>query len=128
MSHGGDTNDAFLPRQARHGSGRNEAWGQLTREYLRDLPRQLGAIVLALEEEDYDAIRDHAHRMKGTSGTYRLGSIAEHLARLERFALSRDGKQIAALIDRVSALVETEIRAIDSPATRFGREQAGENR
>lgn len=128
MSHGGETDDLSLPGKARHGSGRNQAWEQLTLEYLRDLPRQLDAIVLALEEEDYDAIRDHAHRMKGTSGTYRLDSIAEYLARLERLALSRDGKQITALINAISALVETEIKAMDSSATRFDGEQAGENR
>jgi HPt (histidine-containing phosphotransfer) domain-containing protein len=128
MSHDSETDDSFSRRKARHGSGRNPAWGQLTLAYLRDLPQQLDAMVRALEEEDYDAIRDHAHRMKGTSGTYRLGSIAEHLGRLERLALSRDGKQVAALIDAIGVLVEAEIKAMDSPATGFGGEQVGEDR
>jgi HPt (histidine-containing phosphotransfer) domain-containing protein len=83
---------------------------------LRDLPRQLDVVVRLLAEEDYNAIREHAHRMKGTSGTYRLDSIAEQLARLERLAVSQDVRQIAPLVDAIASQVEAATKAIDSPA------------
>lgn len=118
MGHGGEPTDSSLPREARRGPPRREAWQQLTLQYLRDLPRQLDVVVRLLAKEDYRAIREHAHRMKGTSGTYRLDSIAEQLARLERLAVDQDAGQIAPLVDAIASQVEAAAKAIDAPAAR----------
>ena len=118
--------DSSSPQQARHGSHQTQAWQQLTREYLRDLPRQLDVVAHLLAKKDYGAIRDHAHRMKGTSGTYRLSSIAEQLARLESLAVDQDEKQIAALLDTISLQVEREAEAMASPAAPHGDGTLGE--
>lgn len=126
MGYRGEPTDSSSPQQARHGSHQTQAWQQLTLDYLRDLPRQLEVVVRLLATEDYGAIRDHAHRMKGTSGTYRLNSIAEQLARLERLAVDQDRKQIAALVDAIITLVKREAKAMESPVAPHDEGKPGE--
>jgi HPt (histidine-containing phosphotransfer) domain-containing protein len=93
---------------------------------LRDLPRQLDVVGRLLAQKDYGAIRDHAHRMKGTSGTYRLNSIAEQLAQLERLAVDQDEKQIAALVDAISSQVQRKATSMESPEATHDTGKLGE--
>lgn len=90
---------------------RQRAWEELTRSYLADLPEQLQAIRLCLEQGDLAGLQQQAHRVKGTSGTYRLKEMSEQFALLEGLALQNAVQDIAPLIDRLEALVaETEER------------------
>jgi HPt (histidine-containing phosphotransfer) domain-containing protein len=75
---------------------------------LHDLPAQLDEIRGSLAARDYTAIGQHAHRAKGTSGTYHLDSIAEMFADLEQIAEKRNPNDIAETLSRIGSLVELE--------------------
>ncbi|HUW20073.1 MAG TPA: Hpt domain-containing protein [Sedimentisphaerales bacterium] len=92
----------------------DQAWAQLTAEYLHDLPQQLDVIRNVLEVKDYTAIKKQAHRIKGTSGTYRLESISRSVARLEQLADRQNPDAIANSIDKLRRLVERETRRLKS--------------
>jgi HPt (histidine-containing phosphotransfer) domain-containing protein len=97
---------------------RERAWVQLKTEYLQDLPHQLDSIRTTLEIEDYATIRNEAHRIKGTSGTYHLDSICQSAAQLERLAEDRNADAIATAINKVLRLVEMETKRLNSPEIR----------
>ena len=65
---------------------------RLTYDYLCDLLRQLDEATDMLNAGDPEGIRQLAHRVKGTSGTFGLVSIAEEFARLEEVA-EDDGRE-----------------------------------
>ncbi len=88
---------------------------QLTAEYLQDLPAQLTAIKTKLETKDYTAIKKDAHRIKGTSGTFRLSDIAQSAAELELSADGQNPDAISTAIDAVVHLVELESRRRNLP-------------
>jgi HPt (histidine-containing phosphotransfer) domain-containing protein len=96
------------------GPDREQAWVQLKAEYLQDLPRQLDGIRTTLQTRDYATIKNHAHRIKGTSGTYHLDSICQIAAQLERLAEDRNADAIAAAINKVLRLVELEAKRLNS--------------
>jgi len=98
------------PPQPTQGPG----WEALTRKYLRDLPRQLNSITAILESKDYERIKTEAHRIKGTSGTYRLEAIARGAARIEKSAEMQHPQQIAAAIEEVNRLIDTEARKLQA--------------
>ncbi len=108
MSSEGETTDLSQKSRLRRGLGEDSAWARLTAKYLRDLPRQLDGIRDILELRDYGKVKTHAHRIKGTSGTYRLETISRGAERLERLAESRNPDKIAAGINNVKQLVELE--------------------
>ncbi len=93
---------------------RDQAWAKLTSEYLQDLPNQIKELRDTLEARDYDAIKKYAHRIKGTSGTYRLDSIFNGAAQLERVAESKNPDAIASAINKIMRLVEQETSRFDS--------------
>ena len=126
MGRSDETAGSFAPREARDGSGQKQRWEQLTLQYLRDLPRQLDVVIQLLVTKDYGAIKEHAHRMKGTSGTYQLNSIAEQFARLERLAGDQNDRRIAALVDAIALQVKRKAQAVDSPAAHHGTGNVGE--
>jgi len=116
MSGEGETTDLSQKSRLRRGPGEDSAWERLTAKYLRDLPRQLDGIRDILELRDYGRIKTHAHRIKGTSGTYRLETISRGAERLERLAESRNPGRVAAAINNVKQLVELEAAKLASGA------------
>jgi HPt (histidine-containing phosphotransfer) domain-containing protein len=111
---GGESIDSSPAGGTPHTSNQTQAWRALTLQYLRDLPRQLDGIVRLLDMKDYGGIRDDAHRMKGTSGTYRLNSIAQQLAQLERLADNEEESQIVALVGTIVADIQRQTTALAS--------------
>jgi HPt (histidine-containing phosphotransfer) domain-containing protein len=83
-------------------------------EYLQDLPRQLNAIRAIVEIEDYAEIKKQAHRIKGTSGTYRLDTISKSAAQLEQSADAQNPDKIATALNNIVSLVEVESSRLNS--------------
>jgi HPt (histidine-containing phosphotransfer) domain-containing protein len=110
------------PRAHEAGLERSEAWVRLAARYLRDLPQQLDGIRTTLKIKDYSAIKKQAHRIKGTSGTYRLEGISKGAARLERLAESENEGAIATTINKVMRLVELEAKKVNSQLVSSPRE------
>lgn len=108
------TFDSSLNQQPHAKPDSEQAWAQLTAKYLRDLPRQLNGIMTILEVKDYATIKKQAHRIKGTSGTYRLDTISKSVAQLERLADSRNPDAITTAINKVIRLVEMETSRLNS--------------
>ncbi|MHC4616571.1 MAG: Hpt domain-containing protein [Planctomycetota bacterium] len=106
---------------------REQAWTRLAVEYLRDLPEQLDAIRNGLELKDYNTIKKQAHRIKGTSGTYRLERISRNVAKLEDSADSRNPDAIANGIAKVMRLVELETRRLKSRLVTLNRRERNAN-
>lgn len=107
------SSDSPLSKQPQSELKGHSTWAQLIAEYLNDLPRQLDGIRGMLEEKDYAAIKHHAHRAKGTSGTYRLRSISKHFAQLEILAESQNPEAIFAAVNEIMRLVEAEIKRLN---------------
>ena len=82
-------------------------WEHLVSEYLGDLPRQLNSVRAILEIPDYTKIKQHAHRIKGTAGTYGLEAISQDAARLEQSAEAGDREDVALALGRIIKSVET---------------------
>lgn len=91
-----------------------QAWAQLAVKYLRDLPQQLDKIKTTVKTEDYSSIKEQAHRIKGTSGTYHLGAISRTAALLERLADSQNTDAIITTTDKVMRLVELETKRLNA--------------
>jgi HPt (histidine-containing phosphotransfer) domain-containing protein len=108
------TPDTPLSQQLQPAHKPQSGWAELTAEYLRDLPKQLDGVLAVLQANDYAAIKSQAHRIKGTSGTYRLETICKSVARLERLAEAGKHDRIAAQITSIKRLVERESRRLDS--------------
>jgi len=89
-------------------SGEASAWQKLTVKYLDDLPRQIEGIFNILEVKDYGKIKSQAHRIKGTSGTYKLETISRSAAELERAAASEDAEKIASALKDVKRVIDME--------------------
>jgi HPt (histidine-containing phosphotransfer) domain-containing protein len=84
------------------------AWEQLTARYLDDLPHQLDSIIEILDVKDYGGVKAQAHRIKGTSGTYKLESISQGAAQLESAAESRNPQSVSRAVQNVRRLAEME--------------------
>ncbi len=110
------TFDSSPNQQLQSKPDRQQAWSQLTAKYLQDLPQQLDGIRAVLEIKDYTAVKKQAHRIKGTSGTYRLDTISKSAAQLERLADSQNPDAIVATINKVMQLVELETNRLSSIA------------
>ncbi len=93
-----------------------QGWARLMSEYLQDLPRQLNAIRAIVEIEDYAEIKKQAHRIKGTSGTYRLDAISKIAAQLELSADAQNPDKIATALNNIVSLVEMESNRLNSQA------------
>jgi HPt (histidine-containing phosphotransfer) domain-containing protein len=91
-------------------------WTNLRAEYIDDLPSQLKAIRAILEIKDYDKIKRHAHRIKGTSGTYGLENIAKHASELEKSAETQDSETVAAAINNLTSSIEIQSDRVISQA------------
>ena len=114
MKNNDKTSDSLSNQQPRFKPNHEHTWAELTAKYLNDLPRQLDGIRSILELRDYAKVKNRAHRIKGTSGTYRLDSISKSVARLERLADSQNPHTIATAINKVMRLVELETKKLNS--------------
>jgi len=108
------TFDSSPNQQLQSKPNRQQAWAQLTAKYLQDLPQQLDGIRAVLEIKDYTAVKKQAHRIKGTSGTYRLDTISKSAAQLEHLADSQNPDAIVTTIKKVRRLVELETKKLNS--------------
>ncbi len=106
--------DSLSNRRPQSKPNSNQDWGKLTLKYLHNLPQQLDEISAVLEVKDYPAIKKHAHRIKGTSGTYGLETISQAAAKLERSANSGDPDAIVTIINKIKRLVELAASQLDS--------------
>jgi len=95
-------------------SVRRQSWEHLTAEYLNDLPRQFEELKRMLEQENYAAIKKDAHRIKGTSATYRLGDISKSAAQLQHIADTQKPKAVSAVIDELAQLVKLQVNRLNS--------------
>jgi len=93
---------------------RRQSWEHLTAEYLNDLPRQLEELKTMLKQKDYAAIKKDAHRIKGTSATYRLDDISESAARLQRTADTQKPQAVSDIIDELERLVQLHADRLNS--------------
>ena len=96
-----DTNREKVISQTQH----QQAWAKLTQRYLADLPQQILAMHLCLDQGDLAKLKQQAHRGKGTSATYRLDKISEQFSRLESLAHQDTMRDILPLLDQLTALV-----------------------
>ena len=103
-----DNQNQFENRQPHSKDGGKEKWSRLKQRYLQDLPEQLNGIKSTLETDDYSKIKKQAHRIKGTSGTYKLKNISQGVAQLEDHADNRNREAIVNIINKVMQLVEVE--------------------
>ena len=93
---------------------RRQSWEHLTAEHLNDLPRQLDELKTMLKQKDYAAIKKHAHRIKGTSATYRLDDISQSAAQLQHIADTQKPKAVSALIDKLARLIQLQADRLNS--------------
>jgi HPt (histidine-containing phosphotransfer) domain-containing protein len=84
---------------------REQARVELTQRYLADLPRQLQDMRRCLDQGDLATLQQQAHRVKGTSGTYGLDSIAEQFARVETLSHRDTVQAIPSLLDELTVLI-----------------------
>ena len=122
MDRAEEPSDLSSYRQGQDDLDRQRAWEQLTGRYLSDLPRQLREIQFMLQAGDYTAVKGHAHRVKGTAATYRLGSIARGFAQLEQLAESGDLQAMRDVLDRIMRMVELEAANLASRQERLGND------
>jgi len=112
-----DVTSSGAPVNGRQPIRGDTGWARLTAEYLRDLPRQLDGIAAVLEARDYRGVKAHAHRIKGTSGTYRLEAISKQAGRIERLADHRDIQAITTAVSEARRLIVFEINRLGSQNT-----------
>jgi len=86
---------------------------ELKVKYLRDLPSQFEGIKSILEEKDFHKIKKEAHRIKGTSGTYKLDSISQNAAHIEYLASKEDKEAILNTINKIMNLVDEEFNRLN---------------
>ena len=84
------------------------AWAELTAQYVSDLQLQLQQVMARAKAKDYAAVSKQAHRIRGTSGTYRLEGICEAAGRLEQVAERARPEAIMTTLDELIGLVEEE--------------------
>ncbi|MHC4737749.1 MAG: Hpt domain-containing protein [Planctomycetota bacterium] len=93
---------------------RRQSWEYLTADYLNDLPRQLDELKTMLKQKDFAAIKKHAHRIKGTSATYRLDDISKSATQLQHIADTQKPKAVSAVIDELARLVQLQAGRLNS--------------
>ncbi|MHC4560162.1 MAG: Hpt domain-containing protein [Planctomycetota bacterium] len=125
MEENGKTSDFSSYKKIQRETDSRRALLELTGEYLHDLPRQLNEVMLMLEAKDYAAIKHHAHRAKGTSGTFLLDSISKNFAELELLAERRNSEAIVEIVGKISSIVELETEKLNPPTTSSSNNSEG---
>ena len=73
--------------------------------YLQHRRDDITILRSALEDGDYDAIRDKGHNLFGSGSAYGLDRVSELGAALEKTAKKKNGEDIAQLIEKLEAFV-----------------------
>ena len=81
--------------------GRKNLLGRVAGVFLDDYPNVMNSIRGAVANDDYDAVRLAAHRLKGSLGTFAAGRARDAALRLESSAGEGDHQQVEALIPRL---------------------------
>lgn len=102
-----------------------KAWAELTSRYLDHLPGQLEGLRAFLDVKDFRKIKEGAHRIKGTSGTYRLSAISKGAAELEIFADKENAEGIDVAIKEMMRLIVAETNKHKSQAISTSEESEG---
>jgi HPt (histidine-containing phosphotransfer) domain-containing protein len=63
--------------------GEKEFAGLLIQEFLKSSPRTLESLRKAIQENDYNQIKFHAHALKGSCRTMRIASLANICEEIE---------------------------------------------
>ncbi len=74
----------------------NADLAELIPGYLENRRRDIEAIAVALENADYESVRNLGHNMKGSGAGYGLNRISEMGARLEQAAIGQEHEEIRA--------------------------------
>jgi HPt (histidine-containing phosphotransfer) domain-containing protein len=74
-------------------------------EYLERRRRDIPAIRTALARQDYATIRQFAHKVSGTAGTYGLDRMGEICGRMEAAAAGSDKAALETLLQQLSRYV-----------------------
>ena len=80
--------------------GDRETAGEILAEYVADVPRQLGALRVALAGDDAEAARRHAHSLKGASASVGAEALRAAAYGVERSAATGDLDAARGLADR----------------------------
>jgi len=120
------TSDSSSKQKPKSKLNIEQAWLQLTKKYLDDLPEQLEGIREILKTKDYATIKEQAHRIKGTSATYRLDSISKSIAQLERLAENQNSDAIVTAINKTKRLIVLENDRLENTTTGYVN-KAGDN-
>lgn len=95
-------------------SGHLKSWSRQAKlakircDYLSDLPKQVDVFLPLLQNADFDAIQKHAHRIKGTSGTYHFAEIAAVMQTIEKLAIQQDAEAIGAKLECLDGVIECQ--------------------
>jgi HPt (histidine-containing phosphotransfer) domain-containing protein len=106
--------DSSSPQSPGPNPKNSSGWEHLVSEYLSALPRQLNSIRAILEIPNYEKIKQQAHRIKGTSGTYGLDVISQDAAQLEQSAEAHDAENVALALGRIIKSVQTQNSAMNT--------------
>ena len=75
--------------------------------YLAKRRAEVPFYTAALAREDFDAIRNMAHKMKGTGSGYGFPLLTEMGATLEKASTEKDGEQLGECIKQFAQYLET---------------------
>lgn len=70
------------------------------------LPKSLGEMRQALDNDDLGTLKHIAHKIKGSTGTLRVGKVYQALAELEQQAAAGDKTACISNLDRISSWLE----------------------
>jgi HPt (histidine-containing phosphotransfer) domain-containing protein len=88
-----------LQRMREVSMGDAEFMGELIDLYLEDMPRQLEALRLAVEQHDAPSAAATAHRLKGSSGNVGADSLSSLCREIERSSQDNQFDQLPALVE-----------------------------
>lgn len=82
----------------------------IARLLLEELPEEQVKLDTALQAQEWETLRETAHRMKGAAGSYNLHDMTRLLAELEKCAAAESGETAGLLLRQLAALVP-QVRA-----------------
>lgn len=87
--------------------GNNKKLQEISLKAIRNLPKRIGEINLAVNEKDEEQIKGLAHKLKGFTGTYRMGELYEILIKIDELAMQGnfDFNYIQGLMAQINSIV-----------------------
>ncbi|MDX8398015.1 MAG: ABC transporter substrate-binding protein [Mariprofundaceae bacterium] len=86
--------------------------GAILDTYVAELPKQLEAIVMAIESNDAEALRQHAHRLKGGSRSVAALSLGELCYQLELLGQQKALGQAKTCVEKLQQAIEAVQQAM----------------